>query len=154
MAGTRALLGVVSALVLAAAGCGGGELPSPGGEEELLRYSRGGGFAPSIYELEVDAAGRAVVRYGDTPETLKEDVVQLSATELAGLRGVLEENPISDFPEPDPDAICADCFSYELVYGGDSYAFDDATPSSTGVDAVRGAIEALPLPEDNPMGYA
>jgi hypothetical protein len=141
-----------------AAGCGGGDgggqLPPEGSSEELLTYSRAGGFAPSIYEVRIDADGRAVVSYGDIPEQLEEEVVQLSDEELARLRTVLAENPISGFPAPDPDGICADCFSYELAYGGGLYAFDDATPNSDRVDAVRDAIHALPLPQDDPSGYS
>jgi hypothetical protein len=138
-----------------AVGCGGGdpELPPEGSRDTLISYSRSGGLAPSVYDVTIDASGAAVVLLGEFAGTRREREVQLSSAELGQLRAVLEQNPISEFPEPDPDQVCADCFTYEFAYAGDEYTYDDATQNA-GADAVRAAIQELPLPEDTPTGLS
>ena len=123
-----ALLAVVALLPAVAIGCGEDEpADRDSSAGPLLTYQRSGGIAFSVESLEVEADGRATYSSDDGPGPEEVRRFQLSAAELAGLQTTLEENPISSFPEPDPDVVCADCYEYELSYGGETYSASDAT---------------------------
>lgn len=148
-------LAIVLAALLAS-GCGEEEACACSVERtgELLTYERSGGIDPAFYRVEINQEGRAVVESGNYTSEPRRRVVELSEAEVDDLREVLEENPIGEFPEVDPDVICADCFEYSLTYGGATYSYDNAVPDSDSLEAVEQAIGELPLPPDTPTGLS
>jgi hypothetical protein len=71
MEGMR-LLVWLSALLLGAAGCGISDTDHPAGESKIFEYTRSGGLAYSVYEVEIAADGSGVARFGTDPEELVE----------------------------------------------------------------------------------
>jgi len=135
------------------AGCGGDDEPEPSipSEGTILEYSRAGGIAFSVYEVTIDADGSGVARFGSDVRNLDEKEFTLSESEVDELRTILEENPISSFPDPG-DAVCADCFEYRYEYGGDEYLVSDVSEPVEGLDELDAFLDTLPLPEDQPNG--
>ncbi|HYH62515.1 MAG TPA: hypothetical protein VD766_11675 [Solirubrobacterales bacterium] len=136
-----------------AGGCGGDDesgspIPSEG---TIFEFSRAGGIAFSVYEVTIDADGTGVARFGSDVRNLEEKEFTLTDTELDELRTILEENPISSFPDPG-DAVCADCFEYRYAYGGDEYLSSDVTEPVDGLGEIDAFLDTLPLPKDQPNG--
>ena len=128
-------------------GCGGDDesgssIPSEG---TIFEFSRAGGLAFSVYEVSIDADGTGVARFGSDVRNLEEKEFTLSDAEVDELRTILEENPISSFPDPG-DAVCADCFEYTYAYGGDEYVASDVTEPVEGLDELDAFLDTLPLP--------
>lgn len=138
------------ALGALAAGCGSdeGDIPTEG---TILEFSRAGGIAFSVYEVEVDADGSAVARFGSNPEDLSEEEFELADNEISELRTILEENPISELPDP-RDAACADCFEYIYEYGGDRYETADVSEPIAALSELDAFLADLPIPEDQANG--
>lgn len=87
------------------------ELPADG---PLISYTRSGGIAFTVQQLEVDADGDATLtlQQGPKPETRE---VELTEEELDSLR---EEVAAIDPAAVDVETeiTCADCYEYELVF--------------------------------------
>ena len=141
------------AAITVAPGCGddsgqGSSVPSEG---TIFEYSRAGGIAYSTYEVLIDADGTGVARFGGDIRDLEEKEFTLSEAELEKLRTILEENPISAFPDQG-DAVCSDCFEYAYAYGGDEYTRDAVSEPVEGLDDLDAFLAELPIPEDQPNG--
>ena len=132
------------------AGCGedDAELPQEG---TLLEYTRAGGLAFSIYEVTIDADGTGTAAIGSNVKNLNETEFELSDEEVSELRTILEEHPISSFPDRG-NAECADCFEYTYAYGGDEITVTDVTNPLPELDDLRDFLAELSLPEDQPNG--
>lgn len=111
-----ALLAVVAVAGFSAAGCGSDETTStspPTGDELLVEYVRGGGFAPSLQRLTIEADGDATLVSGYEPDPPVRQDVELTDAELADLIDAVEA---ADLEAVEPGAgICADCFEYEIT---------------------------------------
>ena len=123
-------LGALLALpvLIALAGCG----DEDGGTESLVIFERSGGFAGLTEELRIETNGRVEFSEEVAGEP-RRSTVSLSPKRLDRLRDLLDSVPIDSLPEPDPDSICADCFSYALTYAGSSWVGNDLalTPEAT-----------------------
>ena len=103
-------------LAALAAGCGTDDATSttepPSGDELLVEYIRGGGFAPSLQKLTVEADGDAVLESGYEPDPPVRQELELTAGELGELSAAVAA---ADLEAVEPgDGICADCFDYEI----------------------------------------
>ena len=130
------------ALVAAlAAGCGSDDLtaptvPDPSGDELLVEYVRGGGFAPSLQRLTIQADGDAVLVSGYEPDPPKRQEVVLRADQLEELKAAVDA---ADFDAVErSDGICADCFEYELRTGEAEVELSDA-------DLFEGSDAVVPI---------
>jgi hypothetical protein len=121
----------VIALLLAvglAAGCADDEpadSPEPNGP--LVVYERAGGIAFTAQRLVVEQDGSAKVSV-EGPGEIGADF-ELSAGELDELRAALEDATLEgEQAEP----TCADCYLYEIEYGGETASFDQTmVPADT-----------------------
>jgi hypothetical protein len=125
--------------VLALAGCGGdgdGGSPTTPAGGPLVSFHKAGGIAFTKQSLTVQPNGEAEL----TGTSLKRAAFTLDAEELRRLEAALDEHPIDELEPPPTDTGCADCYSYELEYGGGKYAADDASISA-GAREVVAAID-------------
>jgi hypothetical protein len=121
------------ALLAAAAiavGCGDDEpagSPQPEPSGPLVVYERAGGIAFTAQRLVVEHDGSASVRV-EGPGEIGADF-ELSASELDELRTALEDATLEgEQNEP----TCADCYFYEIEYGGETGSFDQTkVPTDT-----------------------
>jgi hypothetical protein len=115
---------VIALLVAAAlaAGCGDdepAEPPRPEPNGPLVVYERAGGIAFTAQRLVVAHDGSASVSV-EGPGGIGADF-ELSASELDELRAALEDATLEgEQTEP----TCADCYFYEIEYGGETASFD------------------------------
>ncbi len=137
MGRSAAILAFTAAL---AAGCGGDPAATTmhGDDGSLVAYSRSGGFASYPVRLEVQADGAATVEV--QVEGAGSSSFELGEQDLAGLRETLEAAEFDQLDGP-LSTTCGDCFSYEVVYGGATYAYDDATDVVP--ESVRAAVAEL-----------
>jgi hypothetical protein len=112
---TAALALVVTA---ALAGCGGGDgtitAPTVPEDGPLIGYSRSGGIAFSVQELEVNRDGTATLtlQEGTKPESRE---LALTDQELESLTEALEAvDPKA--VDVETDVACADCYVYALTF--------------------------------------
>jgi hypothetical protein len=141
---TLAVLGACAAVLVA--GCGDDAAPEKPGSGALVTYARSGGVASVPEQLVLQPDGMATVEAGIDGARAS---FELEPNELEQLRAELEA---ADFGalEPSP-TVCADCFSYQVVYGGNTISYDeaDSPPDSvTTVVAHLGQITADHYPSD------
>ena len=121
------LLGPIAlGAALALTGCGGGSGPidpSPGGE--TISYSRSGGIAGTPQSIEIEPDGAATVEVG-FGQTLQTETFDVPAAELDGIVEGIESVGM-DALDRGVDEGCADCFLYELRYGGETASADSVT---------------------------
>lgn len=133
-------------LELLIANRGPSRLPDEG---VLLDFNREGGLAFSIYDVRIYADGTGTVATGNNPEQLDERSFEVSGPEIDELREILDANPLAAIPNP-YEEVCADCFEYELAYGGGLYTYSSADEVPAGVAEVTSFLGELPLPPDQP----
>lgn len=127
------LAGLVALAAISVVGCGSSSSSSSststGGHGAVVSYHRTGGLAYSNVTLTVDSDGHAVaVAKGPTGSNRKS--LTLTASQVAKLRKTLDAAPLAGLPKH-TNLGCADCYRYQLEYGGDSYSTDEASlPSS------------------------
>ncbi len=137
-------------IALAGAGCGGGSTSSSTAQKgggRLVSYHRSGGLAYSNLTLTVDSDGHAVaIAKGPTGSNRRS--LTLPQSEVAKLRTTLDAAPLAGLPKR-TNLGCADCYRYQLEYGGDSYSTDEASlPSSLKpVVAALDPIAAKAIPQ-------
>lgn len=143
--GVKALL--IPVLVLfGLAGCGDDAATTTqttGGDDVLVEYARGGGFAPSYSHLVVQADGDATLESGYEPDDPKTKDVELTEAEVEDLTAAVEAADL-DAVEVG-EGICADCFTYEITTADGSIEFTDADLNEGG-DAVM-PVEVFDLLE-------
>ena len=137
----RALIASITVLV---AGCGGGDGDDGTVESDRLPlvFEREGGFGYTHVILNIDEDGDAELSIDDL-QTVEDPIeFTLGDQQLADLEQTLEENPIDGFEEPNGNGVCADCYSYRLAYGGETYEATDADvdPDATELLETLGAI--------------
>jgi hypothetical protein len=112
---------VIVLLVAAAlaAGCDDDEPAEPEPNGPLVVYERAGGIAFTAQRLVVAHDGSASVSV-EGPGEIAADF-ELSAGELDELRAALEDATL-DGEQAQP--TCADCYLYEIEYGGETASFD------------------------------
>lgn len=152
---SRMVIALVVAAVLSLSGCGSGdEDPAPTSSGPLpLAFDRAGGITISAVELRVEADGSATLRVEDSPEPDPVVEFTLDERELEQLTKLLDANPISSFPEPGPESGCADCYTYGLSYGGETYEANDVTLGDD-ASAVIGKLGELILDHEAPPAAA
>ena len=137
----RLLAAPVLLLAAIAIGCGGGDeltaptVPEPAGGP-LVEYTRGGGFAPSVQHLTVEPDGAAVLEAGYEPQKPETTEFSLTDAELEDLTAAVEAADLEAVENG--DAICADCFTYEIEAGGQDAQLTDA-------DLMEGSDAVVPL---------
>ena len=126
---TVAVIALLGAAALAT-GCGDDEAPEPSEPEPtgpLVVYERAGGIAFTAQRLVVARDGSASVRV-EGPGEIGADF-ELSAGELDELRAALEDASLEGGQD---EPTCADCYFYEIEYGGETASFDQTTvPAET-----------------------
>jgi hypothetical protein len=138
----------VAAAVALGAGCGDdgdGEAPADG---PLVEYARSGGVASTPERLTISNDGAATLVSGIEEQRSE---FTLDEAELADLRAELEAANFDTVGKPGEPNPCADCFIYEVVYGGRTISYDDIdTPpeSVTAVVAHLGEIAAAHHPPE------
>ena len=146
----RALIAPTAVLALLAAGCGGSEAESESAGTFPLEFEREGGFGYTHVILEIDENGDGQLSIDDLQTVEHPIEFTVDEDQLVDLAQTLEENPISDFEEPEGDSVCADCYSYRLAYGGETYEATDADvdPAATEILETLGDIaeEHRPAP--------
>jgi len=125
--------------LLLAAGCGGGEESTTApGNGALVTYSKSGGIAGVDERLVIAADGSATVTSGRGGSQRS---FALGTEELSELEAELEA---ADFAAVDDRPTgCADCFHYEISYGGDTVGYDEVTQPPQSVAAVVSHLAAL-----------
>lgn len=143
----RPPLAIVPLAVAAAllGGCGGSssppERPSSG---PLISFEREGGLAYSRIRVAVDRGGEARIVTSATPGGTRRRKVSLDDGDLARLRRLIADVPLSKLPRSAPSG-CVDCYAYRIAYGGAHYATDEANvphalrPVIAAVEAVAGS---------------
>lgn len=130
---------IAATALLLAAGCGGGDestTASPDGP--LVTYSKSGGIAGIEERLVIEPDGSATVSTG--PDGSQRSFA-LGADELSVLEAELEAADL-DAVEDRPTG-CADCFHYEISYGGSTVGYDEIIQPPQSVAAVASHLAAL-----------
>jgi hypothetical protein len=132
----------IAVLIAATAiGCGGGAgSTDPTADGPLVTYSRGGGIAGVDERLRIEPDGSAVVSVGIDG---RQSSFALTDHELAQLRGELEAADLGSVDAQGPPTGCADCFVYELTYGGRTISYDEASPVPEPVATVVADLGTL-----------
>jgi hypothetical protein len=144
----------ISAALLLACGCGfgggggGGGTVDDRGSAPLVSYARSGGIASLPERLVVEADGSTALVAGvEGAQT----TFRLSPERLEQLRSGLEAADFDAVEQPPGPTMCADCFSYELIYDGATITYDEADllPASvTSVVALLAQITSEHYPSD------
>ena len=137
------------ALLAAAAlgtGCGDdqpGEPPEPEPDGPLVVYERAGGIAFTAQRLVVAHDGSASASV-EGPGEIGADF-ELSRGELDDLRAKLEDATLEGEQE---EPACADCYFYEIEYGGETASFDQTMvpPDAEPLIALLGDIVEREVP--------
>jgi hypothetical protein len=137
---TRVLPAIAVAAALAVPGCGADDETAPdppGGDGPLVVYTKSGGVAGLYERLVVARDGSAAVEVGYR-QPLRESF-ELEAAELDRLSELLAA---ADFggANPGPGIGCADCFQYEIEYGGKTSAFAEIGDIPQSVGEVVGEL--------------
>lgn len=123
-------------------GCGGGEesatttASTQAGDDTLVTYKRGGGYAPVNESLQVTADGSATLDAGFQGGDQQHAEFSLSAEELSQLQQAVEAADLEGFTKG--TAICADCYTYSLETAGGKIDFTD-------VDLDDGSDAKVPI---------
>lgn len=144
---------VATALACAALmGCGddsrGGSDPGPIGDP-LVVYERSGGIAGIHERLEVELGGAATLTFG-SGERQGRRALQLTNDELRELESALGSADLDEI-EPAPGA-CADCFEYEITYGGETASFDDVAEVPRSVREAQTQLTDIVAPNSSAAG--
>ncbi len=133
------ILAALLAAVLAA-GCGSDDSTSttepPNGDELLVEYIRGGGFAPSLQKLTIQADGGAVLESGYEPDPPIRQEFELTAAALDELTAAVAAADLDAVEQG--GAVCADCFDYEIRTEG-------AEAELTEADLLDGSDAVVPI---------
>ena len=112
-----------AALALAT-GCGDDDTTtSPPASGALVSYARTGGVASMPESLVVSEDGSATVEAGIDPAR---ESFQLEPDELDRLRSELEAADFEGFEQSTEPTGCADCYAYEVTYGGRTISYDQS----------------------------
>jgi hypothetical protein len=112
------LMPTVALVAALATGCGSDDpttaptVSDPAGDELLVEYVRGGGFAPSLQRLTIQADGDAVLVSGYEPEAPERQDVVIRADQLEELKEAVAAADLDAVEKG--SSVCADCFEYEL----------------------------------------
>jgi hypothetical protein len=120
-----------------AGGCGSDSDDPATADGPLVTYERSGGFAGVSERLEIDSDGSARLSLGQPDPA--EQAFAIGDSELSKLRSDLRA---ADFAAIDPTSGlgCADCFEYEIAYGGQTASFTEAAEVPDSVRAVTGEL--------------
>jgi len=125
-AGMRLLVLVIAGAFLFP-GCGEGDEttdPAPSGDEPLVEYSRGGGFAPSFEGLVVQADGDGELKTGGfRPEDQEITKIKVTGEDLSELEQLVAGADLDEFEGG--EGVCADCYEYEITADGTTVSFSD-----------------------------
>ena len=106
-----------------------------------IAYKRGGGFAPSTSALIVRPGRRAVAASDGTRAGKRVVRFRMPPKRVLALEEALRRSRFRTIQERDGD-YCADCFVYEIAYGGHRLSLDESeVPDRLG--PVIGQIEAV-----------
>jgi hypothetical protein len=137
---TRLLSAIAVAAALALPGCGADDESAPdrpAGGGPLVVYTKSGGVAGVYEHLVVARDGSAALEVGYR-QPVRESF-ELEAAEFDRLSGLLAA---ADFGgvDPGPGIGCADCFQYEIEYGGKTIAFAEIGDIPQSVGEVVGEL--------------
>ena len=124
---------VGAALLALPPGCGGDDGGDRAPEGPLVVYARSGGIASMPERLTIEVDGSATLEYGIDGETAS---FRLGGDELDNLDAELEAADFDAVEQPGEPSTCADCFLYEVVYGGRTISYDDVDTPPASVTAV------------------
>jgi hypothetical protein len=120
----RVLILAACATVAVIAGCGGDESTTTTPEAgTLVTYERTGGFASMPQSLVIEADGSATVEAGVDPAR---EAFELTDEELGRLQAELDAADFVGFDLSTEPTGCADCYAYELTYGGTTISYDES----------------------------
>jgi hypothetical protein len=136
----------VSAVVLAGCGERAAEQPE---SDPLVSYTRGGGIAGVPERLVIQTDGTATVEAGYEPTATD---FRLGDAELEQLRTELDAADLEGVEDPQTPSTCADCFVYEIVYGGVTVGYDEANPPAESVTAVVAHLGQIAADHQPPTG--
>lgn len=138
----KVCLALVLAFGLCALGaCGEDSAPGPPGDGgPLVVWERAGGIAGVGEHLEIKTDGSAAITVGFEGRHRK---FELTSSELQEVRDRVEAAELDMVESPPEDAICADCFSYELEAGGESAAWDSSVGLPDSVSALGSLLSQL-----------
>jgi hypothetical protein len=111
-------------------GCGSDDEPEPSGSGPLVVYQKSGGVAGILERLRVERDGSATVTVGFDGSS---ESFRLSEAELEQLESELGAADLSVPPGPPG---CADCFEYEVSFGGETARFDQLAEPSEPLGAL------------------
>lgn len=121
---TKTLATLLACAALAATACGdgsGGDAETGGGP---ISYSRTGGIAGVAAELTIDEDGAATLTTeGPKPRT---ETFRVPADQLDAITSGIEATGMAQLDAGISEG-CADCFVYELEYGGQTATADSVT---------------------------
>lgn len=134
-----ALVGAATAL----GACGDDDPATTGqdpGSGALVDYARSGGIAAMPIALTIDSDGRATLTQGAEDDRTS---FTLDADEIEQLRGTLEAADLGAVETPTPPTACADCFIYDIAYGGEKLSYVEADEVPANVSAAVSALEEI-----------
>jgi hypothetical protein len=114
-------------------------LPPPG--SFAIFYQRSGGFAPSTSTLVVRPGRHAVAETGGSRAGERRVEFTIAKRRVQALQRGLRRAGFAAIEDPGPSG-CADCFEYEIRYGGHSLAIDQSELPSR-LEPVIGELEAV-----------
>jgi hypothetical protein len=113
-------LALIALLAAALAGCGSGDdeitisdPPSP--DTDLITFTRSGGIAFAVQEVQVDYDGSATLTNVEAGKPKTEDI-ELTEEQAEAVTEAVEAIDASELPEPE-EGVCADCYTYSFVFG-------------------------------------
>ena len=111
----KTAVSILLAFATALTGCGDETIVDPVPEDgPLITYSRSGGIAFTVQELEVnrDGAAKLTLQQGPKPESSQ---VELTEDELASLTEAVDAIDPAEI-DVDSEVACADCYVYSLTW--------------------------------------
>ncbi len=131
-------------VTLPATGCGSDDdrAPEPPATGPLVTYQRTGGIAGVTEKLTVERGGEATLVVGFDRVRI---AFELPAAELNELEAELEAADLEAIEKAPADAVCSDCFVYEITYEDETITFNDLDRPPESVSTLLAHLDEIAM---------